>query len=752
MPPSRDEWLRSFDEQPAPALEDLLCGYEIVRGFGPYQPAEVLGFIFEREVAHSPRLAALDDALRGWLTERLAEDVAGLPDPALRAVDLIQAWALAAALVLPRSRALIQDRRSEFDSLAVMLSAGGRDTRFRLWLALAGMQVDRRLLGRWLNFCEAVGKGQLEERWLTVGLLGLRCLPRPAGAPDLDPALLTGLARWAAGLPATTEGRERFMVRWREAKALYPRDSADWVEVVSPLLPRFDRKPFARWWAEDLGLAVLRSEAAAPERGDTFRDRVRDMKGPELEAEAAQFLSDHLAEVERSDDRDDFAKAMDTVGRDIWDRAPLVALSLARAAVAWQPEEQRRWDLLSESLAKCGRPEEAEAVLWQTRARFGNNPYPSTQLAKHLVKIPGRAAEAEALCRDTLHRFKDNAIALGLLGQLLAEQEKWQEAEGLLRAAIAADPELKNPVFSTDLARLLVSTGRWEEARALFEQTIAAFPRNAQSRYLYGIELVWRGDDKRAAEMQAELKRMGDYGADKIGRNMQLKAADESRPPRKVKDLPLRLDLPADYVPADPSWEVLRATFLLSAMDRTDLVLCSPAERQSLKQEAEATLDRLCRGEHRYHPVVRLVAARRGRLDAQIAGEMVVSPALELQLARIKGDGMARMAARHPDLAPLAWLAAMEAGGDSDGQGLKKLLDWLAGPAPKDAALDHIHSLMRGWGSMPVILTRRGVDPGILRGWLGAGFEELATDLLDIALLRLAEMEAMEGLPFALAA
>ncbi|ARJ65397.1 hypothetical protein WV31_06875 [Magnetospirillum sp. ME-1] len=752
MPPSREDWLRLFDTDPAPALEDVLCGYEVVRGFGPYKPAEVLGFIFERESAGSARLAALDEALRAWLVERLAEDVAGLPDPALRAVDLTQAWALAAALVLPLSRSLILDRRSEFDSLAVMLSGGGQDTRFRLWLALAGMQTDRRLLGRWLELCEAVGKGQVEERWLTISLLGLRRLPRPRGASDLDPALLAGLARWAAGLPDTPEGRERFMVRWRDAKALYPRDSADWAELVIPLLSRYERKPFARWWAEDLGLAPEKGEAARPERGDTFRDRVRSLTGHALAAEVATFLATHLAEVERSGDREYLAKSMDAAGRGIWDRTPLAALSLARAAVDWQPEEQRRWDLLAESLAACGQWREAEAVLWQARARFGDNPFPGAQLAKHLAKWPERVAEAEALCRDTLRRFKGNPVALGLLGHLLAERGMVKEAEAQLRAAMAADTEAKDPAPRTDLARLLADTGRWPEARDVFEHTIAAFPRDAHSRYIYGIELVWRDEPERAAQMQAELKRMRDYGAEDIARHLRLKAEGKPWTPRKKKEsLPPRLDLPADYVPADAAWEVLRAQFRLTVLQRSDLVLCTPQERQALAREAQETLDRLWR-DHRHHPVVRLVAARRGKPVAISANDFAASPTLELELARRHGGGAGQVAARHPALAPLAWLAEMEAGGDGEGRGLKHLLDWLAKPAPADPAMAHIHALMKGWETMPGILNRRNLPPAVLKDFLGARFEELASDLLDIALLRLAEVEAMEGRPFALAA
>jgi predicted Zn-dependent protease len=88
----------------------------------------------------------------------------------------------------------------------------------------------------------------------------------------------------------------------------------------------------------------------------------------------------------------------------------------------------------------------------------------------------GRAAEAHTILDELLKREPNSRIALVLKGRLLLLEKKPDEAMGLAKAAIAADPERASDGQFL-LAQAYLAVGRAEEATDALRQAIKLNPR-----------------------------------------------------------------------------------------------------------------------------------------------------------------------------------------------------------------------------------------------------------------------------------
>lgn len=145
-----------------------------------------------------------------------------------------------------------------------------------------------------------------------------------------------------------------------------------------------------------------------------------------------------------------------------------MAESLAREALVWQPNSHYGWALWCEALEAQGYLDAAEDLRWETIRRYPHNPNWRTQLALFLTRLPGRAAESEAVLAETIRRFPDNVVARTQLAELLIDGNRIPEAQ-----AVVSDAETAGFIDAAiyDLkARLLYHSGDGAAAIVALQQ------------------------------------------------------------------------------------------------------------------------------------------------------------------------------------------------------------------------------------------------------------------------------------------
>ena len=107
---------------------------------------------------------------------------------------------------------------------------------------------------------------------------------------------------------------------------------------------------------------------------------------------------------------------------------------------------------------------------------------PKTLLAQaKKCAASGRLAEAEAILHRLLQVAPKNGDLLNQTGLLCYRQEKFGEAERLIRAAIAVNAS--SPRYHANLAGALLAQGRTVEAVESFRRAITLNPGDAMTHF-----------------------------------------------------------------------------------------------------------------------------------------------------------------------------------------------------------------------------------------------------------------------------
>ncbi len=124
----------------------------------------------------------------------------------------------------------------------------------------------------------------------------------------------------------------------------------------------------------------------------------------------------------------------------------------------------------------------------------------------------GRWAEAEELCRSVLEREPGQPGALTLLGIVLAQTRRAQQAAELLGRAAAAMPD--SAEAHVNHGNILRTLGRYGDALACYERALALKPDNALAHYNRGLTLGDRQQYDQAIESYGRaLALKPDYAA-----------------------------------------------------------------------------------------------------------------------------------------------------------------------------------------------------------------------------------------------
>lgn len=413
----------------------------------------------------------LDDALLAWLqalpgqTEALVERPGGVrrfiteAGEGFRAVHRLElprcsAW-LAAELPQVAAWAGRFVENSAFDLADVVMGAAANVQRgdgCRFW---------------WLRACAEAANRRLRHR-VDAALLGLASMPGAEPMPRRE--VLLGLARWGEGMDGANDFRaeREFVRRVRQLKAAFPQPRDFWLSRWGDLT----LSPQVRGWLEGVwpelkGGKAGRSDrvpklpASVQETVKGLNDRWRRFSGSPLLAEMDTLVALTERYALATGDSHFLVTSSGNLGRKVRDGAPGHVLAWMRRALLWSPSNEQAWSLRADCLARLGRRDEAEAVLWEARRRLPHDAPLRHQLAQMLTARAADAA-AERLLREALERDAEHEHSHVDLARLLWRRDRGGEARDRLdgfarrRAAIRQD----NPIVLYTLALLDLAAGR----------------------------------------------------------------------------------------------------------------------------------------------------------------------------------------------------------------------------------------------------------------------------------------------------
>jgi hypothetical protein len=286
MTPNRHPWLTRFESAPEKAFGELLSGYADVHPYERADAPDAARMLFRPLDLDDSARKLLGAAILDWLEKQRKEPLpAARPKLQRRVREICEAFEIVALLEVTDAAVDLRRRRLVWnDWVARLVLSPARDARAEYWRMLALTQtlvanaapdIDTNgLAAMWQNICREAG-GRLPRYYLSIGLLGLRRLPKVD-----DPAQLpwvSGLAQWAlAQHPSDGE----FKAEWLALKSLYPRAPQSWRRLIAKLLsaPTFKEKDIEapEWWHVDPDFAPIssghlpklrRSTAFAPASG-----------------------------------------------------------------------------------------------------------------------------------------------------------------------------------------------------------------------------------------------------------------------------------------------------------------------------------------------------------------------------------------------------------------------------------------------------------------------------------------------------
>ncbi len=653
-------WIDALTAAPDPGepLDRMIMFRDRIAGAGTEEPEDTLVGLLRPRLEDAGLATTVDRALRRWFEHHLADSVETVQTEGWNLY--VQAWEQALGMALrlrPRETArFLADKFDGLDDWTHTLSANGFDLRRRYYEALAHVQPDRRFLSLWYDLCDRAGL-ERNQTWLDTGLTGLRFLPRHGDAAPVNPEVFEGVARWARHLSDTEADRAWFDDQWPMIQALNGLDDDAAAGQARPLLARHGHKPFARWWAEALGLdapdpANAPDARTEPSQGETDQKlkEIRNATEDAIPGIVDGFIRRHEAYADANLDRTHLPRALNRAGHTVLDRAPAQAVRLARTALAWEWDNAHNWLLLSRGLHRAGRTAEAERVLWKA-CRVGPDWVRCRNELAKVLRLRRRPAEAEALYRETTRRFDDDAASRNALAHLLRTQGHDEAAEQVYRATVRGFRD--NAVSRTALARLLRDQERFEEAETLYNEVRGMDRNNPVCRVDLGLMLLDLGRPVETVEaLRDEIPAHEHAGIRILNAHIEAVKAGRTRP-RRDRD---ETEAPEpEPLAGDARWQGLAeeadaawADFLLSDAfgESAGLVLSTPEERRRLRDEARAKLEQL-HATNPHHPVVRLVAWRHG---LRREPDILEAPAhddfptrLAVAIANRGGDGPERL-------------------------------------------------------------------------------------------------------------
>ncbi|MBF0325251.1 MAG: hypothetical protein HQL42_09270 [Alphaproteobacteria bacterium] len=707
LQPRRHPWLDKLIENADKAIDRLLRGRAYLPGLQRASAGEALMVLLGDLADDAPERALVDGALTRWLdTQSRADDdliqQAGGTDHFIReaAEGLFVLW----RLNMPHSQDWF---RREFPRLLRWAETFPVHPAFDLGkavlLAAARTQTDDSWRSLWFEVCEAAAARRLRHR-LDIGLLGLARLPGTDG-PGPSAAVVAGLARWAAALPATDQAKAELKTEWRALRGAFPRAPTFWRGQWQAIRDndRYKEHAFTRWLAEiDVDLKVD-AKGKPPKRSVELPDDINGTIGQFEGQVKARGLDEGLWRpmqvlVDRLENYADvtgdayyLSMSCTRIGRAIMGHAPGHALALARRSLRRSPTNGHSWSMRAEALARLGRDDLALNTLWEAGRRCPDQATFASQLAGLLHDD----ACAELALRRAVHLAPDHPPTRVDLARLLARTDRIDEGIVVLTAAVTRG--VQDSFIPYNLASLYLAVGDMAEARRWAGECRRHFPDLPQ---LAGLE-------SRIA-----------LGA--TGQAEQLRHLREDRRDKVVRT-------PVAWDRRDPplAAEMAEEPRLARLAHTAEADLLALADSAPLRQRGLAQLDALLHGagtDEAYPHLVMALADAEHRLALRgRAGRFANSVPLRLALAE---DDQTReaLAAEFADKRPLIDLVRFAHGGRDDAL-LNRLDAWTRAPTRWDGQWEaflqrHVTAHLDGSGTVPLeLLAHDALTQAVDVGW-----------------------------------
>ncbi|MEQ8480362.1 MAG: hypothetical protein RIC18_06875 [Hoeflea sp.] len=495
----RHPWLDVFVANPAKGFSDLLAGYAPVFPYTRADAPDAARMLFGPLPGDDPAWPALSIGTMEWLNSArrrpLPADVAARQNlirevsEAFEIISLLQVAEAAATL----RREYV--RWANWTAQLVMESARDAHAAYLRMLsqtqgAVVGVVASPDALQPlWMRLCREAG-GELEQRYLQIGLLGLRQLPGSIQRGDTP--WIAGLAAWAL---ERRPPDKQFLRFWRPLKRLYPAPPATLRKQVFNVLAQKPFKDaeieFPAWWTADPDFAKAQSKpgvvALEPPSPEVVMKLVQDIREnrpyAELQPRIAALAGRFRIYTQRSGDDYNLVRSFCNIGmalirnnEEARVQRARYAQSLAREALNHQPNNLFAWSLWRDALAAEGALQAARALGWEMVRRFPEDPQPRTLLGDLLSKEIGELEEAISLGRETVRVFPEDAHARNQLAEVLIADEREAEAREVISAAMA-DGVADVATFAM-LARLSAHEGDFDGAQRAVAQGLLIDPYN----------------------------------------------------------------------------------------------------------------------------------------------------------------------------------------------------------------------------------------------------------------------------------
>ncbi len=294
------------------------------------------------------------------------------------------------------------------------------------------------------------------------------------------------VARAVARLGAQPEPVVQDIVAGLDAWALErrrkQRPEPEWRRLLE-VARRLDRDGLRKEVRELLAAGPLRRTDAAATAWDRTRTRLRELAGRSGVSDSALGV---LA----------LARVLVVFGDEP------AAEELLRSSLAEHPGEESLLHALARLLEEQRPRRLAEAVGYYRAAR-AVRPQLGVALGRALVALK-QAAEGEAVLRDLLRRLPDNPEIPFYLGDALAKQRKWPQAEAAHRQSLGLRPHY---LTYNHLANALHSQDRLAQAANAYRKSLELKPDYAETHNDLG--LVLKAQGKLGEAVEAYRKALG---------------------------------------------------------------------------------------------------------------------------------------------------------------------------------------------------------------------------------------------------
>lgn len=494
--------MTEFENAPEKALGDLLAGYADIHPYDRADVPDAARMLFGPLDAEDSAREKLGAAIISWLETRRKEPLPSTGGRRQRRVrEICEAIEIVGLLRLPNAAVQLRRRFVTWnDWLVRLVLSPARDARAEYWRTLALTQplvaetepeIDAYGLAPfWRNICGESG-GRLPKQYLGIGLLGLRRVPATEEGSELP--WIWGLAHWAL---ERNPSEDDFMAEWMALKALYPRSARRWRSLVGALLSTsaFKDKGVTppHWWGDDSDFEPMKRDEFKPSGRHLFSPMPKEGKQiiaqfekpfADVEPRIDSLLKRHRHFLNATGDSQFFAVTIHSLGSKLIARGgdnpnarAQKAQLMAREGLNVAPNDRHLWTLWRDAFAAMADFEAAELVGWEAIRNDPMDIDKRTQLATLLTRFPERRNEAEAILKETIEKFPDNAHARNQLAELFLAEDSVAEATTVVDAAFVA--QAHNEATYALRARICSHEGQAEDAMAAVVGGLALDPSN----------------------------------------------------------------------------------------------------------------------------------------------------------------------------------------------------------------------------------------------------------------------------------